>query len=717
MVDELQKGQDELLGQLQWLLVNDKTAMDEESSKKSRNSLSGLPRQLFKRLQTRLHDRKERIAELKEQNGELKNKKEDLDIDLVAAEQSLEELLDSSSSSSAPISSANLGQAAAKISALMADLQMERTDKCRAECDVRATNRKVERVQVAKTAAEKTIAKQEKELEMREAIIKNLEHTVETLESGKLAVQLKNPLKEDGKYDVKFRYQLQKLAFAQNIPDYRLGDTIVGILALVTNQTEEQIEQKIKIPCTATLYRDAMAYQTIRNNKLKEELQKARAYNLIFDGGDAGGKTMLPVMVSYKLDDGLSKVKLLSTPVQASKTSDETADLIFKRLEEGRLLSVACDSTAVNPKAIAALEKKKHELIQQGISTASAGVMKWEGDENFFAFNTDRAFPMPRNILFHPDVTHVLKNAELKLVDAATKHFACEPLLKATTIEDCKADVISRLRERYLNPTEALADAKTAVPSTSGGGGASNSKEQPEVAKDGKDALMAIARLMGLRGGLLNNVVKALAKDKGIKDPYEKMPGEVAHRFNIKTKIADVLHKFYAAMVLAFERVLSHNSGKTSVLVGASNKALVSHAADALMYLYCPSVQLHVGCMAAFRDEADSSYSRFNIEDGLLIRTVVSRTKETCLHYEEICKELLNYKSESFEKYVAWAWPAYAELFELPEQQRKSAWIIKNFERESMSTQEPSMANLKVAMDIFKKDLNKFCDDGVTAFK
>lgn len=91
----------------------------------------------------------------------------------------------------------------------------------------------------------------------------------------------------------------------------------------------------------------------------------------------------------------------------------------------------------------------------------------------------------------------------------------------------------------------------------------------------------------------------------------------------------------------------------------------MSHAADALMYLYLPSVRLLVGCMAALREEADSSYSRFNVNNGLLIGKVVSLTEETCMNYETICKELLNCNSERFATYIAWAWPAYAELCQM----------------------------------------------------
>lgn len=81
------------------------------------------------------------------------------------------------------------------------------------------------------------------------------------------------------------------------------------------SRKEESIGEKINIPCTATLYRDAMVYQTIRNNKLKGELQEARSFSLIFDGGDAGKKSMLPVMVSYTDAEGQPMVKLLSAPV------------------------------------------------------------------------------------------------------------------------------------------------------------------------------------------------------------------------------------------------------------------------------------------------------------------------------------------------------------------------------------------------------------------
>lgn len=246
--------------------------------------------------------------------------------------------------------------------------------------------------------------------------------------------------------------------------------------------------------------------------------------------------------------------------------------MIQKRLLEAgldlrRLIAVSCDSTAVNPAAITVLQNKKHELIQEGIGTDRLEVIEWSNNDNYYAFTSDPTWPMPKNILFHPDVTHALKNAELKSIAAATEHFVCEPLSKATILDECKANVHFKLRERYLQPAEAPAAAAESAKEPSGEheSGASSSKEKPEAVKNGADALMTVARLMGLRGSLLDGMRwdddENLAKEMNITCRYEKMPGEVAHRFNIKTKIADVLHKFYPALVRAFELCIAQNSG------------------------------------------------------------------------------------------------------------------------------------------------------------
>jgi chromosome segregation ATPase len=232
----LTEAQDDLLEHLQRLLDHDKAPVDEQSSQKSRNLLSGLARQVFKRLQSRLKGRKERIANLDSEKVELKKQIEEMDKDFASAQTYMDTVLSSSSSAPVSISSEKLEQATSKISALMKDLEKERSERCHAENQVKAQDRKLQRARAAKCAAESSIAKQEEALEQKQATILFLEEHIVSLESDDLIVKLQNPLQNDKTYDVKFRYSLQKLSFANNIPAYRLGDIVIGILALLTGE-------------------------------------------------------------------------------------------------------------------------------------------------------------------------------------------------------------------------------------------------------------------------------------------------------------------------------------------------------------------------------------------------------------------------------------------------------------------------------------------------
>ena len=100
-------------------------------------------------------------------------------------------------------------------------------------------------------------------------------------------------------FAVDFRVGLQCLVQDFNISGDRISPLVHRVLALMTNQTLEEIEKKVRLPSAATVYRDGVAFSELTATELSNQVCRAPSFSLCYDGGEAGNASRLSILISF----------------------------------------------------------------------------------------------------------------------------------------------------------------------------------------------------------------------------------------------------------------------------------------------------------------------------------------------------------------------------------------------------------------------------------
>jgi len=563
---------------------------------------------------------------------------------------------------------------------------------------------------------------------------------------------------EGGRYTTDFRTKALMVSLQHKIPGLRFKELLTDVLALMTGKTPAEIENLVRLPSGATTYRDMIPFQHLNTENPVNRVSKQPVYGLSMDGGDAGGGTKLPILVSAATVDfssstnegveeaaasGLPSLNILTIAEQFDKDAKKSALLVRKSLEEKkltilRLLAVAADSTAVNPASVQELQKLKIAAIKEGLengellscSDRSFSDIK----DHYFAFQSEPEIWLPTKIYFFPDITHCLKNAELKMYSEASKHLRVNNLNlePALTVKDSIENYLKHIREALISQhaPEMVAAAAPAIAEASGPEAKvvdeeTHDVEVPKVVEKTEaflsSGIMTFGRLVGNNSVLVRGRMQLIV-DEGTPEGERrrripKIPGDVGHRFNIKTDIAMIIFNFYPSLRQTLEELSEKFSGSTQAWVGGTRGTLLGHVKDALKYIVHPSFRLLVGCVAAFKTAADEAYKRFNRDDGFLINVTARYVQELMEEYEVITGCLLTPTQSLFKEFVAPAWPDYAKMFgvEYSSDAEGVDWFLNNcrnisFKDDNLVFPEDFPEHCELALRCFKADLKNFSE-------
>jgi hypothetical protein len=498
-------------------------------------------------------------------------------------------------------------------------------------------------------------------------------------------------------YTAAFRTGVQQLGIEFNISGKRLSDLIYKVLALMTDLPLDAIKERVRLPSAATIYQDTQVVEQLWRDQLLEELGFATLFSISFDGGKVGAESFLPLLISYIDAQGRPRTVTVSIPKQLDKTGKATAELITRVLHGcglnlAFLIGVTSDAASVNKETVKHLKRIKRDSLPYPTQLEGA-FFSVPGQPGLF----------PVGITWLNDVTHGLNNAEKKLTVFASRVISDLKQLKpAATVVHAANALLAELAATAVVPFALHPDD-----------GSLEDVEDPDIVKRGKkfgegtqqdklaNAVLCIGRLIATYRPLLLPVINKLCARAGVPE-MSNLPGNISHRFNIKTTIASMVFPRYD-QILAALSAFAEYCGNSAVFTGNKHKAMVQHIKEAISYLLHPVIRLYIGCLAALAPAANRSYTAFNVEGGFLVHRVLTLLKKTVKEYETVAKNLMDPSTREFSEFTAVAWLAYAECYGEPNMDQQRLENIWDTDCELLKN--------------FKGYLNHFCDGGVSKFR
>lgn len=410
----------------------------------------------------------------------------------------------------------------------------------------------------------------------------------------------------------------------------------------------------MRLPSSATTYRDAQIVQYLKKGELETTLAAAPLITVVSDSAGLKSVSKMAILVAYATDvvggGSIAVQRLLAVASEQEKSAKGLAELLVRVLEESGI-----------------------SLLKLVGSTGDA-----EKRIGIGSFPMDRL--QPCKVL--AEEKDKLSGSQVALQVAMMKH---EAAAAAAATAATAATALAAETADAFGSDDALADGHgddwyvgpqypdgddeclpgSAAADEAGQEGAAGAEEGTAanaaparaltgpsgaaITNNARTTIMCFGRLFARQPVLRYIVNKVKPADL---PPMKSLPADISHRLKIVGTLADALTIYWDPIVEALDLLLHMLSGPRNVLGGGKCKALFAHATDLLSYMYDPSIRLGVALTALVKEPSDNAYSRFNQAKGFQLYLTMALIYATVEDYAALWRALADPNSEVYKRCV-----------------------------------------------------------------
>lgn len=193
---------------------------------------------------------------------------------------------------------------------------------------------------------------------------------------------------------------------------------------------------QVRLPSSATTYRDAQIVQYLKKGELETTLAAAPLITVVSDSAGLKSVSKMAILVAYATDvvggGSIAVQRLLAVASEQEKSAKGLAELLVRVLEESgisllKLVGSTGDFASVNPAVVEELNKMKEaqiitlvaaEVLDEcpGLAARVQRAPNRPVDPDLAkAWDAAPPCPFPRRVIFGNDTTHAANNAEKRI--------------------------------------------------------------------------------------------------------------------------------------------------------------------------------------------------------------------------------------------------------------------------------------------------------------